>query len=120
MPELCKATSKVSGSPCKRFAIPGGTVCYWHGGAAPQVKRSAAMRLAALVSPAIGVLDSAMKQKKDLRVRLNAAQDVLDRNNLSGKQQIDVTSGGQTWADILRARRAKRAGNEGNPTPEQG
>lgn len=78
-----------------------------HGGAAPQVRRKAAERLATLVDPALRVLADSMKQRKDIRARLNAAQDVLDRNNLSGKQQVDITSGGQTWADILRARRAK-------------
>jgi hypothetical protein len=34
------------GQPCRANAIKGGTVCYVHGGAAPQVKRKAAERLA--------------------------------------------------------------------------
>lgn len=41
----CRATSKKRGEHCKRYAIPGGTVCYWHGGNAPQVQRKAAERL---------------------------------------------------------------------------
>src|SRR5689334_10410024 len=101
---VCNATSKTTGAPCKFVAIPGGTVCRYHGGMAPQVQRKAAERLAALVDPAIGVLATAMKQKKDLRVRLNAAQDVLDRNNLSGVQKVEVTGA----AEILRSRRSQR------------
>jgi len=40
----CTATAKGSGSRCKRVAIPGGTVCVMHGGAAPQVQAAAAER----------------------------------------------------------------------------
>jgi len=36
--QFCKATSKQSGARCKRYAIPGGSVCHYHGGAAPQVQ----------------------------------------------------------------------------------
>ena len=44
--EQCIATAKTSGARCKRTAIPGGTVCRYHGGSAPQVRRSAERRLA--------------------------------------------------------------------------
>jgi hypothetical protein len=40
----CKAISKGSGKQCKRKAIPGGTVCRYHGGGAQQVKAKAAVR----------------------------------------------------------------------------
>jgi hypothetical protein len=43
----CSAKSKQSGQRCKQPAIPGGKVCRFHGGAAPQVKRKAAERLEA-------------------------------------------------------------------------
>ncbi|MGH9345059.1 MAG: terminase small subunit [Terriglobia bacterium] len=43
----CSAKSKQSGARCKQPAIAGGTVCRWHGGAAPQVKRKAEERLEA-------------------------------------------------------------------------
>ncbi len=33
------------GSPCGSYAIRGGSVCRMHGGAAPQVKHAAHMRL---------------------------------------------------------------------------
>jgi hypothetical protein len=40
----CTAVSKQTGKQCKAKAIPGGTVCRWHGGAAGQVKAKAAIR----------------------------------------------------------------------------
>ena len=40
----CKAISKQTGQQCKRKAIPGGTVCRYHGGGAQQVKVKAAIR----------------------------------------------------------------------------
>jgi hypothetical protein len=40
----CTALSKQTGNQCKAKAIPGGTVCRWHGGAASQVKEKAAVR----------------------------------------------------------------------------
>lgn len=44
--QQCTARSKSSGGRCRRLAVPGGTVCRWHGGSAPQVQRAAARRLA--------------------------------------------------------------------------
>lgn len=41
----CSARSKRSGQQCKRFAIPGGTVCAMHGGKAPAVVAAAERRL---------------------------------------------------------------------------
>jgi hypothetical protein len=46
----CQAISKQTGRQCKRKAIPGGTVCRWHGGAAGQVKAKAAIRAEILPS----------------------------------------------------------------------
>jgi hypothetical protein len=64
----CTATSTTTGNRSTRPAIPGGSVCRYHGGAAPQVKAAAAARLRAMVDPALGVLEHAMKGKhKDLR-----------------------------------------------------
>src|ERR1700683_3705973 len=76
----CTATSKVKRKQCGREAIPGGNVCRYHGGAAPQVQKAAHLRLAALVDPAIGVLAANMKdRKKNPAVAPRAAEDVLDR-----------------------------------------
>jgi hypothetical protein len=40
----CTAISKQTGNQCKRKAIPGGTVCRYHGGGAQQVKAKAAVQ----------------------------------------------------------------------------
>src|SRR5689334_730684 len=75
----CTAKTR-SGRPCKGQPISGGNVCRMHGGAAPQVKLAAERRLAALVDPAIGVADRAMRDyRKDPPTALRAAFGVLDR-----------------------------------------
>lgn len=43
--EPCTATSKQTGLPCRNGAIPGGKVCRYHGGRAPQVAAKAAERV---------------------------------------------------------------------------
>lgn len=40
----CTAKAKGSGERCKRFPVPGATVCVMHGGKAPQVQAAAAER----------------------------------------------------------------------------
>ena len=45
-PARCTATSRQSGERCKRAPTPGASVCYYHGGAAPQVRKAAARKLA--------------------------------------------------------------------------
>jgi hypothetical protein len=84
---LCSAHSKQTGLPCKRLAISGANVCRYHGGAAPQVKAKAAERLRAMINPALGVLEYAMKQKaKQLPAAINAAKEVLDRAKFEGDE----------------------------------
>ena len=56
-----------------------------------------------------------MRQKKDKRLALSAAADVLNRNNLTGKQRVEVSGAvdvSEGWAAILRERRAARAKRE--------
>jgi hypothetical protein len=81
----CTATSKQSKQRCRRCAIPGGAVCASHGGNSPAVRAKAAMRLAALIDPAIDALALTL-QKKQRQERpalaLRAAFDVLDRNGI--------------------------------------
>lgn len=45
-PPRCSAKSKQTGEQCKQRPIPGGTVCRFHGGAAPAVKAAAETRQA--------------------------------------------------------------------------
>jgi hypothetical protein len=76
----CKATSKQHGGQCKRKPIPGGAVCFWHGGAAPQVKLKAQERLAAYQDRAIDHLFELAEQKEYPSTRYAAVRDVLDRS----------------------------------------
>jgi hypothetical protein len=57
------------------------TVCYTHGGAAPQVREAARLRLACLVAPALQVFHEILKDKGHPH-RLAAAKEVLERNRL--------------------------------------
>ena len=104
----CTATSKTTGNRCTRPAIPGGSVCRYHGGAAPQVKAAAAARLRAMVDPALGALGYAMKGKhQDLRDALTAA-----RKYWTGPgQRAKVTDWkrGLDWLSNTLGKRTERA-----------
>lgn len=103
----CTAKSKQRGDRCRRAAILGGTVCPFHGGAAPAVKRKAAERLAALQHPAVDALErgiSAETRQLDRKGRvrtlgpdhgtqIRAATAVLDRTGLGPSQTVDVRAG---------------------------
>lgn len=74
----CTAKNR-RGEQCGQSAIKGGTVCRNHGGAAPQVRRKAALRLLELVDPAIAVLAREMVNADKSADRQRAANSVLDR-----------------------------------------
>jgi hypothetical protein len=69
----CKAKSHRTGKQCAKSAINGGTVCRTHGGAAPQVKRKAAERLADLIDP-----DRALREVASLAY--SNVQELFDAN----------------------------------------
>lgn len=76
--EQCSATAKSTGNRCRRLSIAGGVVCLVHGGAAPQVRRKAAERVALaealrradhrppweVLSDALDAADSLMRQAR--------------------------------------------------------
>ena len=70
-----------AGRPCRKNAIKGMTVCYTRGGAAPQVREAARLRLACLVAPALQVVHEILKHKGHPH-RFAAAKEVLERNHL--------------------------------------
>lgn len=86
----CTAKSKTSGQRCKKYAIPGGTVCTSHGGKAPQVKRKAQLRLLELVDPAIITLARLMASGETDQVKLQAAKDILDRAGVPRQTEATV------------------------------
>jgi len=91
----CTARSKGTGERCKQSAIAGGTVCRFHGGGAPSVKRKAALRLAALVDPAIATLGREMVKAEKSSDRQRAANSILDR--------AGITRGQSSELDVARA-----------------
>lgn len=78
MASRCRATNR-QGRRCAQPHIPGGTVCRYHGGAAPQVKQAALARLLALQHPAIDRLAQLIAQQQFPSTAMAAVRDVLDR-----------------------------------------
>ncbi len=83
----CTATNKRTGQQCGRAAISGGSVCWVHGGAAPQVRAAALRRIHSLVDPALEVLAEAMEQGPTPE-GVRAARDVLDRAGFKAPEKI--------------------------------
>lgn len=92
----CKARTQ-KGEPCKRPPIAGAAVCRVHGGAAPQVKRKAAMRLLELVDPAIATLAKEMVKAEKSGDHLRAANSILDRAGYGRVTKVE----GQDAKEIL-------------------
>jgi hypothetical protein len=96
----CKAQTK-SGRPCSKDAIDGGTVCYFHGGNAPQVIAAARRRLATMMFPALAVVEKSLKKhKSNPGVALRAAMDVLDRNGFKAPEKHEITGEGGAAIDV--------------------
>jgi hypothetical protein len=91
----CTAKSKTSGRQCAQPPIPGGTVCRYHGGAAPQVQLKAAERLAAYQDKAIDRLFTLAEQTDFPSTALGAVKDVLDRTMGKPKESIDMNVTGE-------------------------
>ena len=75
----CQAMSKQTGAQCGNKAIPGGTVCRFHGGGARQVRNRARLNLLELVDPAIATLAREMATAEASTDRQRAANSILDR-----------------------------------------
>ncbi len=85
----CRATSR-KGARCRRRPIPGGYVCYMHGGAAPQVQASARERLLALQPLAIQTLAKLLARDEFPTVQLGASKDILDRTEGKAAESLHV------------------------------
>jgi hypothetical protein len=92
--QRCTAKSKQKGVRCGRTAIPGGMVCRYHGGLAPQVQQKAMERLLALQHPAIDTLTELMAQTTFPSTRYAAARDVLDRTLGKPAESVAVEHSG--------------------------
>ena len=83
----CTARSKQRGTQCRQYPIPGGTVCVYHGGKAPQVQAKALDRLMELQHPAITRLAELIVQREYPSVSIAAVKDALDRTMGKAKEQ---------------------------------
>ena len=91
-PRRCTAMRSDKSGRCRKAAIIGGTVCASHGGAAPQVKAAARLRLQDLAEPAMAVLRDVMADPKASHGdKLRAAAEVLDRGGYPRGATIDVS-----------------------------
>lgn len=113
----CTAIAKHTGVRCSRAPIVGGFVCTMHGGANPQAKEAARMRLRALVDPAIDALTRAITfayadmcetcggptDPKKMAVVVKAAQIVLDRAGYAPRREVTITDnrGPEGWERFL-------------------
>jgi hypothetical protein len=98
---LCSATTR-QGNPCKGRAILGANVCRMHGGAAPQVKRSAQLRLLELIDPAIARLAHEMDKAARSADRQRAANSILDRAGVVRSTTPDADLARALLIDRLR------------------
>ena len=90
----CTAHSSRTGKPCRKSPIRGATVCRFHGGAAPQVRRAAERRLDALRPSAIRYYDWLLAQREYPSAGLGAANAVMDRVDGKPAEQTKVTHDG--------------------------
>lgn len=107
----CKALSRRSGQRCKRFPIPGGTVCVMHGGAAPAVRAAAERRNAEAAATALleviwdrdsPPVTDPIGSLRRLAGRLEHAADVLGAR-LEGESLDGPTA--LAWSRVLREQR---------------
>ena len=98
---LCVAHRK-NGDPCKRPPIKGARVCRFHGGAAPQVKHAAKVRLENAADRMAREL-LRMAEDPDLlpAVKLAAIRDALDRAGMAPNAKHDVTLEVKPYQKIL-------------------
>lgn len=115
----CKAR-RIDGQPCRNYAVPGATVCKFHGGSSPQVKRKAALRLAALVEPAITVLAREMATADKSADRQRAANSLLDRAGIVRQSSVDVELAKAMLVDRLKALAASNGPADEDPAAAEG
>lgn len=89
---------RTNGDPCRGLAISGGTVCYVHGGAAPQTRLAAEDRIRALVDPALYRIEKTIGDDHNPQLALAAARDILDRAGYKATEKIQ--SDGRTVIEI--------------------
>jgi hypothetical protein len=88
---------------CHEDALPGATVCYFHGGSAPQVQEAARRRLIGLADPMINVLEDVAMNDVKGAARVAAANSILDRGIGKAPQEIKVEHDNKQLAEDLES-----------------
>ncbi|MGE0218418.1 hypothetical protein [Mycolicibacterium sp.] len=88
------------GNQCHLPARRGGTVCRFHGGAAPQVKAKARERLDLAADRMARELLGIATGAESEAVKLAAVKDALDRSGVTGKQAVEVEVKAP-WEELL-------------------
>jgi hypothetical protein len=101
----CSATARRTGQRCTRLAIPGGAVCRWHGGAAPQVAEAARARSLADWGQAEAEAEDGGRQWADIVLDLVDTVDAVYRH----EHQKWEDGGRQAGADALVSRASQLA-----------
>lgn len=99
---LCKA-HKRNGELCTNPPIRGSSVCRMHGGAAPQVKQAAFVRLLMESDPAAArLINMSRDEKLPPAVRLGALREILDRAGLTSKTEVALEIQVQPWEQAVQ------------------
>jgi hypothetical protein len=98
-PPKCKAHNR-DGSPCKKWASRGATVCRMHGAGAPQVKEAARNRLAMAADGLMQTLLKIASGAESEAVRLAAVKDALDRAGFSAAHLVKLAVV-QPWEEFI-------------------
>lgn len=91
LPYYCTAHNR-QGERCRRTAIPGGTVCRYHGGNAPQVKAKAVDRIREARDLALDRLIESLDPEAEWQVPAKVLADITDRFT----RQIELLEGRAT------------------------
>lgn len=88
----CTARSKRSGEQCKAWALIGSEKCRMHRGITTEdARQRAQQRLLEAADPAAAKLVQLMNDPDvSHNIQLAAAKDILDRNGIGNKQELDV------------------------------
>lgn len=78
-------------TPCGAYAIRGAAVCRMHGGAAPQVRKAARLRVIEAVDLVVGELLRLALHAENEGVRVRAISLIFDRAGFGEPQRIEIT-----------------------------
>ena len=88
--QKCHAQSKRTGKQCGQWAIPGGRVCKWHGGAAPQVIAKAEARLEMHYPKAVRVAGELLDRPEFPTVQAQMVRFIVEHKDGKPTERVDA------------------------------